>query len=85
MRKWYSNRKEVEEWQNTVKRLAVNKAYTQTLIGRYRNLRNKMSDPKLFGYGLRAAINTPIQGGAADVVIAAMIKLNLNKRLREIR
>lgn len=43
-----------------------------------------MADSKMFGHGLRAAINTPIQGGAADVVIAAMIKLYLNKRLREI-
>ena len=44
-----------------------------------------MSDSKLFSHGLRAAINTPIQGGAADVVVAAMIKLFQNKRLREIR
>lgn len=32
----------------------------------------------------RAAINTPIQGGAADIVMMAMIKLNEDKRLREL-
>jgi DNA polymerase-1 len=63
LRKWYSNRKEVELWQSKVKKLAVDKAFTQTLIGRYRNLRNKVSDARQFSHALRAAINTPIQGG----------------------
>jgi DNA polymerase-1 len=30
----------------------------------------------------RRAINTPIQGGAADIVIAAMINIHANERLR---
>lgn len=34
------------------------------------------------GHGLRAAINTPIQGGAADVVIAAMVKLHQDEILK---
>ncbi len=32
----------------------------------------------------RRAINTPIQGGAADIVIAAMIKIARNPRLKEL-
>lgn len=35
-------------------------------------------------HGLRAAINTPIQGGAADIVIAAMVKLNRDPYLKKL-
>lgn len=35
-------------------------------------------------HGLRAAINTPIQGGAADIVIAAMVKLHKDEKLRDL-
>jgi DNA polymerase-1 len=34
--------------------------------------------------GLRRAINTPIQGGAADIVIAAMVKLYQNEELKKL-
>lgn len=84
VKKWYSNRKEAEFWQNLVKNQAVDKAYTQTLIGRYRNLRKIISEGKTFNHALRASINTPIQGGAADVVIAAMVKLHRNEKLKDL-
>lgn len=63
LKKWYSNRKEVESWQNSIKKIAIEKAFTQTLLGRYRNLSRKISEKKTFMHALRAAINTPIQGG----------------------
>lgn len=84
VRKWYSNRKEAEQWQNKVKAMAVEKAYTQTLIGRYRNLSRIISEGKTYNHALRASINTPIQGGAADVVIAAMVKLFKNDKLKNL-
>ena len=35
--------------------------------------------------GLRAAINTPIQGGAADVMVGAMVKIYQDRRIRELQ
>ena len=36
------------------------------------------------GHALRAAINTPIQGSAADVVMMAMIHLGASQELKRI-
>jgi len=36
------------------------------------------------GHAMRVAINTPIQGGAADVVVAAMVKIHRDPKLREL-
>jgi len=91
---WYSDRPEVKAWQKKVKQIALEKGWTQTLLGRYRNLTkhletkvNTQGERKYgagMSHGLRAAINTPIQGGAADVVIAAMVKLHQDRLLREL-
>ena len=84
LQKWYDSRPEVEKWQKAVKNLAVEKGFTQTLLGRYRNLSQKIQERKTFSHALRAAINTPIQGGAADIVIAGMVKVNKNQRLKDL-
>lgn len=63
----------------------MSKGYTQTLMGRYRQLGRyfqKEGQKGWISFGLRASINTPIQGGAADIVIAAMVKIAQNKRIR---
>ena len=33
---------------------------------------------------MRRAINTPIQGGAADIVIAAMVNIHYNEELKNL-
>jgi DNA polymerase-1 len=85
VRRWFEDRKEVKEWQDKTKNIARTKGWTITLLGRYRNLvKHILSKGSNIGHGLRAAINTPIQGGAADIVIAAMTKVYSNKRLKEL-
>lgn len=82
---WYKERKEVKTWQEKVKKTAVEKGWTITLAGRYRSLvkyfegKNKMH----IMAGLRAAINTPIQGGAADIMVGAMIKIFRDQSIKK--
>jgi len=51
--------------------------YAETLIGRRRQIPDlKSNDRSVRGFGERAAINTPIQGSAADIINVAMININ---------
>ena len=83
---WFKERQEVKAWQDRIKRTAVEKGWTQTMLGRYRNLTKhfKKGVKREILHGLRAAINTPIQGGAADIVIAAMVLIWKNQRLKNL-
>ncbi len=58
------------------------KGYTTTILGRRRPIPElQSSDPTQRGFGERMAVNSPIQGSAADVIKVAMIAVN--KRLQE--
>ncbi|KAA0167896.1 hypothetical protein FNF31_00224 [Cafeteria roenbergensis] len=84
LEKWYSDRPEVRQWQEQVLDIARSTGATRTLMGRYRDLPEITSPNRgLRGHAERAAINTPIQGGAADVVMMAMLKIAQDKRLAE--
>jgi DNA polymerase I-like protein with 3'-5' exonuclease and polymerase domains len=85
LKAWYDARKEVLSWQNEVKEIARRSGTTKTLMGRYRQLPDaKLKDYKLAGKAARASINTPIQGGAADVAMMAMIKINKSEKLKRL-
>jgi DNA polymerase-1 len=43
-----------------------------------------MANRKLAGQAERASINTPIQGGAADIAMMAMNKINSNQKLKDL-
>ena len=88
IRAWFKDRPEVEEWQKHKQEIAKKDKVTQTLLGRYRSLDRYFSTNNfkgsLIGMGLRRAINTPIQGGAADIVIAAMVNIHKNQQLKQL-
>jgi len=58
------------------------KGFTTTILGRRRPIPELQSaDPVQRGFGERMAVNSPIQGSAADLIKVAMI--NVHKRLHE--
>ena len=82
---WYDSRPEVLKWQKQTKKTAAKEGITRTLMGRYRDIPEAMGkNRKLVGHALRASINTHIQGGAADVAMSAMIKINNSPILKKL-
>jgi DNA polymerase-1 len=85
LKAWYQARPEVEKWQHEKKQIARDRGITTTLMGRYRQLPEAMGrNRKLVGHAERASINTPIQGGAADIAMMAMIKINDSMKLQKL-
>lgn len=80
---WYKERQEVKSWQDHCRQFLRKHGYVETLFGRRRHIPD-VSNPRKTGYANRAAINAPLQGSAADLVMAAMIRLNCDPFLRNI-
>ncbi len=56
---------------------AQSKGYAETILGRRRPIPELQSNNRgLRGFGERTAMNTPIQGSAADIINIAMIRIN---------
>ena len=76
---------QVEQWQIRQRKQAEKAGYVCTLLGRQRRLPDASKSGPGTGaakaHALRAAINTPVQGSAADVAAAAMISINKCARL----
>jgi len=82
---WYRDRPEVRDWQDKTRAFAKKYGFVRTMMGRYRILHDAGGRGPSAGHALRAAINTPIQGSAADVVMMAMIKLWKSPVLKELK
>jgi DNA polymerase-1 len=76
----------VEAWQARQREKASSQGFVTTILGRRRllpdarNSRNRAAQ----AHALRAAINTPIQGSAADIATAAMLRINEDDTLRRL-
>eukprot|EP01127_Copromyxa_protea_P021264 TRINITY_DN7269_c0_g1_i1.p1 TRINITY_DN7269_c0_g1~~TRINITY_DN7269_c0_g1_i1.p1 ORF type:complete len:1237 (+),score=291.21 TRINITY_DN7269_c0_g1_i1:29-3739(+) len=83
--KWFADRPEVKEWQRRMIEYAKDTGYTRTLMGRYRPVPGINSHVEsIASHNQRVTINTPLQGGAADIMVAAMLKLHRDEYLKEI-
>ncbi|KAK3189169.1 hypothetical protein Dsin_028730 [Dipteronia sinensis] len=82
---WYKERQEVRRWQEARKREARELSEVHTLLGRTLRLPSFSSVTQTCRDHIeRAAINTPVQGSAADVVMCAMLEISKNARLKEL-
>jgi DNA polymerase-1 len=67
----------IQEYMERMKQTAREKGYVTTLLGRRCYIQDILSrDPSRKNFAERQAINAPLQGGNADIVKKAMIKLN---------
>jgi len=74
---YFKRYSKVKEYMESSVRNAQELGYAETLIGRRRYIPElKSSDRSIRGFSERAAINTPIQGSAADVINMAMIEIH---------
>mmetsp|Transcript_124829 Transcript_124829/g.296208 ORF Transcript_124829/g.296208 Transcript_124829/m.296208 type:complete len:877 (-) Transcript_124829:87-2717(-) len=86
MKAWFSKKPSVKRWIEDVKAEARRSKRSTSLLGRYRNLPLLDDKMPLFIHSRceRAAVNYAIQGSAADVVTAAMLRLWSHPRLKEL-
>ena len=75
---------QVRNWQKEQREKATTLGYVSTILGRQRQLPDAKTGTKAAqGHALRAAINTPIQGSAADIATAAMLRIDADEALRD--
>ncbi|PIA27500.1 hypothetical protein AQUCO_07700049v1 [Aquilegia coerulea] len=82
---WYRDRKQVLKWQAERKQEANVVHSVKTLLGRTRSFPSMKGASNAHKSHIeRAAINTPVQGSAADVAMCAMLEICGNARLNEL-
>ncbi len=80
--KYFKEYPDVNAFMESKKQEAFNKGYVRTLLGRKRKIENiKSKNFKEIEHAKRVAINTPIQGTAADIMKLALI--NVDKKIEE--
>ena len=74
--KYFAQFPEVKDYLNQAINDCLKTGYVRTILGRYRYVR-EIKDPNynVREFGKRVAMNTPIQGSAADIIKMAMLKV----------
>ncbi len=76
----------VKEHMDNSIQLARENGYVETLFGRRRNLPDiRSGNATVRGFAERNAINSPIQGSAADIIKLAMLKVHGEMQKRDLR
>jgi len=77
IKKYFDKYSDVKSWiEETIKFAKLN-GYVKTLFGRIRYIPEINSTNKsLQSFGMRLAVNTPIQGTAAEIIKLAMVKID---------
>lgn len=74
--RYFASFPKVRGWIDDTLAMARTKGYVETILGRRRKFPEIMSeDPRTRVFAENAAVNTPVQGSAADVIKRAMIDL----------
>jgi len=74
--RYFAEHKKVKEYLTSVVEEAKERGLVETIFGRQRQIPElKSSDNNIFQTGRRMALNTPIQGSAADIIKLAMVKI----------
>lgn len=77
IKKYFDKYKGVKKWIDETIKFAKLNGYVKTLFGRIRPIPEINSTNKqLVSFGERLAVNSPIQGTAADIIKLAMIKID---------
>lgn len=73
---YFEHYKGVSEYMQRIRAEAYEKGFVRTLFGRIRYIPElKASNRNLRAFGERVALNTPIQGSAADIIKLAMVRV----------
>lgn len=79
MARYFASFPRVEAWREQILEDARANGYVETLLGRRRLMPDINSDaPRMRAFAENAAVNTPVQGSAADIIKRAMIHLEAN-------
>ena len=73
---YFSKYPGIKNYMESTKSQARERGFVETLFGRKCHMRGiNDRNPNMRGFAERAAINAPIQGGAADIIKRAMVRL----------